>query len=73
MVAERSSNPQVTERLFYRFWETPRKGTSLESYFSTVIGPAILLKQDSTKGVFLKNFHNFQNKYDYVPPLDGCS
>ena len=35
----------------------------VESYFSTVTGLAILLKQVPTTGVFVKTFQNFYNRY----------
>ena len=59
----RSSWSQVTEWLFYRFRKILKKSTALESYFSTVTDLAILLKQKSTTGVFVKTFQNFQNRY----------
>ena len=54
---------QVTEWLFFSFRKIPRRATAVESYFSTVTVLAILLKQDPTKGVFMKTFQNFQNRY----------
>ena len=58
------SNLQVTEWLFYRFWEIPRQETSVESYFGRVtIGLPILFKKDDTTGVLVKTFQTFQNKH----------
>ena len=57
-------------RLFYRLF--PEEQPSVESYFSAVTGFAILLKQYPTTCVFVKTFQNFQNRYFYVTPLDGC-
>ena len=47
----------------YRFQKIPRKAIAVESYFSTVIGLAILSNQDFITGVFVKTFQNLQNKY----------
>ena len=44
----------------------------VESYFSTVTGLEILLKQNLTTDVFVKTFQNFQNIYFYVTRLGGC-
>ena len=30
------------------------------------------LKHNPTTGIFVKTFQNFQNKYLYVTPVDGC-
>ena len=49
--------------MFYRFLEILMKATAVESYFSTVTGFTILLKQESTQGVFMKTSQNVQNRY----------
>ena len=46
----RSSSLQVW--FPYRLWKTPRKATAVKSFYSTVTGLVILLKQDPTTGVF---------------------
>ena len=44
----------------------------VESYFSTVAGLAILLKQVPTTGVFVKISKIVITDIFYVTPLDGC-
>ena len=39
------------------------KATAVESYLGKVTGLAILLKQDPTKGIFVKTFQNIQSRY----------
>ena len=62
-ISYRNSCSQVMELLFDRFCKNLRKVSAVQSYFSTVTGLAILLKQDPTTGVFVKTFRNFQNRY----------
>ena len=54
--------------------ENSRKTALVEHNFTKVAGlySTILLKQDPTASVVLKNLQNFQNSYFHVTPLDSC-
>ena len=55
-----------------QIWKILRKATAMKTDFSTVTGLLISLKQNPTKGVFVKTFQNFQNiNIFYATPLDG--
>ena len=55
-----------------QIWKILRKATAMKMDFSTVTGLLISLKQNPTKGVFVKTFQNFQNiNIFYATPLDG--
>ena len=64
--ASLSANIDLPEWLFFKLCKSPRKATTLESYFHAVTDLAILLRQDPTTGVFMESFHNFENRYFYT-------